>query len=222
MVQATTRRSRGHKPLPVREPLTRDRIIATALAYCDANGVEALTMRNLAAELGVQPMSLYHHVEGKDGILAGMIEAMLAETEIGAASVDWREWVAIVFASMRGLAHKHPGAIEVLYSAPTSGPTAAQASAMGLDAFVRGGFTPLQAAQAVSGVSLAALGLSSNERLIPGAERNDAEQLRLARALHPSLASLTQQELTAADEWAFTQQIVIAGLESLIRSSDNR
>ena len=48
-----------------REPLSRERALASAIALVDAEGMEALTMRRLAAELGVEAMSLYHHLPGK-------------------------------------------------------------------------------------------------------------------------------------------------------------
>lgn len=66
---STTTRRRGR--------LTRDAVLRRAVEIADAHGVEALTMRRLAEDLGVEAMSLYHHVDGKDGLLDGVVGIML-------------------------------------------------------------------------------------------------------------------------------------------------
>jgi AcrR family transcriptional regulator len=71
-------------------PLSRDRVLRTALALVDERGLEALSMRKLAAELGVEAMSLYNHVENKDDIVAGILDLVAAEIEFPAAERDWR------------------------------------------------------------------------------------------------------------------------------------
>lgn len=78
----------------IRLPLTPARVVAAAMALADADGLPALTMRRLAADLGVEPMSLYHHVPGKDQLLDGLAEAVLAEvaTAVGAAVRDDDDW----------------------------------------------------------------------------------------------------------------------------------
>ena len=62
-----------------RSPLTRERVLRTALAMVDKGGLEALSMRKLAAELGVEAMSLYNHVDNKDDVLDGILDAVLAQ-----------------------------------------------------------------------------------------------------------------------------------------------
>lgn len=67
----------------IRLPLSPARVVAAAMELADAEGLAALTMRRLAAALGVEPMSLYHHIPGKDRLLEGLTESLLAE--LGAA-----------------------------------------------------------------------------------------------------------------------------------------
>jgi len=81
----------------VREPLTRDRVLGAAMELADREGIDALTMRRLADELGVEAMSIYYHLPNKDAILEGLVETTFAEieTEVGgfatAATPDtWR------------------------------------------------------------------------------------------------------------------------------------
>ncbi|NCD21284.1 MAG: TetR family transcriptional regulator, partial [Actinobacteria bacterium] len=65
-----------------REPLTRERVLAGALRLADEIGAEALTIRRLAAALGVKPMTIYHHVPGKEQILDGIVDMVFAEIDL--------------------------------------------------------------------------------------------------------------------------------------------
>ncbi|MGZ8606793.1 MAG: TetR/AcrR family transcriptional regulator, partial [Actinomycetota bacterium] len=64
-----------------REPLSRDRILRTAVALADEGGVESISMRRIAQELGVVPMALYKHVANKDELLDGMIDVVVSEID---------------------------------------------------------------------------------------------------------------------------------------------
>ena len=65
-----------------RQTLSRERIIATAIAFVDANGLTALTMRQLGKELGVEAMSLYRYVNGREDLLEGMVDHMVAQLQL--------------------------------------------------------------------------------------------------------------------------------------------
>ena len=73
-----------------RLPLSRERVLRAAIALADAGGIEALTMRKLAQELGVEAMSLYHHVAKKEDLLAGIVDLVLQEIESPARGTDWK------------------------------------------------------------------------------------------------------------------------------------
>ncbi len=70
----------------VRTTLSRERVLAAAMALADAEGLSALTMRRLAATVGVEAMSLYHHVPGKEGLLDGLAEAVIVEINAAVAA----------------------------------------------------------------------------------------------------------------------------------------
>jgi AcrR family transcriptional regulator len=74
-----------------RQPLTRERVLRTALAMVDKGGLEALSMRKLAAELGVEAMSLYNHVKNKDDIVSGMLNIVASEIELPEGDLEWRQ-----------------------------------------------------------------------------------------------------------------------------------
>ncbi|WP_318241370.1 TetR/AcrR family transcriptional regulator [Cellulomonas avistercoris] len=104
-----------------RPRLTRERVLRRAVDIADAAGVEALTMRRLADELGVEAMSLYHHVRGKGGILDGAVELVLDEL---AAAADasavppgdggWRAAVRARLVAARTVMLRHPWAPDVM------------------------------------------------------------------------------------------------------------
>lgn len=73
-----------------RSPLTRDRILAAAVSYADENGIQALSMRKLANELGFEVMSLYNHVANKDDILSGIVDLVVSEAELPQPDLEWR------------------------------------------------------------------------------------------------------------------------------------
>src|SRR6056297_3581786 len=71
--------------------LSTDRVLETALRIADRDGLEALSMRTLAAELGVKAMSLYNHVANKDAIIDGIVDRVVAEIELPPHSTEWKE-----------------------------------------------------------------------------------------------------------------------------------
>jgi len=73
-----------------RTPLSKERILRAAIELADAEGVEALSMRRLAKELGVEAMSLYNHVANKGEILGGIIDLVAGEFDLPADESDWR------------------------------------------------------------------------------------------------------------------------------------
>lgn len=90
-------------------PLSPEEIHAEALRLIDERGVEALSMRKLAAALDVNPMSLYHHVPNKEALLDGVRGLVLSEIELPADDGSpWQEQIRALATGMRALAHRHP------------------------------------------------------------------------------------------------------------------
>lgn len=92
-----------------RDPLTRDRIVTAAIALADARGIDGLSMRKLAAELGYEPMSLYNHVANKDDLLASMVDGVAAEMAVPEGE-HWRAVLHRALASARDILLSHPWA----------------------------------------------------------------------------------------------------------------
>lgn len=146
-----------------KRPLSRDRVIAAAVAIADAEGPEGVTMRRLAEELGAHPTSLYNHVDTKDAILDGIADALLGETHVPSTVETWQDWVRALAHGLRDVARAHPGAFLVLTQRSANGPVASEVTEAALDAFCRDGFSIEQASTAVAAVSLSLLGVALNE-----------------------------------------------------------
>ena len=72
-----------------RAQLTRQRVVAAAVELADRDGIESISMRRLAQELGVEAMSLYTHVRNKDDLLDGMVDAVVSEIPLSAGGAGW-------------------------------------------------------------------------------------------------------------------------------------
>jgi AcrR family transcriptional regulator len=98
-----------------REPLTSERIIEAALRIIDDEGLRALTMRRLGQALGVEAMSLYHHLPGKAAVLSGVAESLLSGLRLDADNAgSWQERMRRLSRASRGLAHAHPNAFPLI------------------------------------------------------------------------------------------------------------
>jgi AcrR family transcriptional regulator len=105
-----------------REPLTRDRVLGTAVELADRGGIEALSMRRLGQELRVDAMALYRHVRNKDDLLDGLVELIVAEIDRPPASGDWKSTLRDQAMAARRVMLRHPWAKRVLEERPKGGP----------------------------------------------------------------------------------------------------
>jgi AcrR family transcriptional regulator len=105
-----------------RAPLSRERVLQAAIALADEGGIEALSMRRLAKELGVEAMSLYNHVANKNEILDGIVDAVSAEIELPSDAVDWKAAIRRNTISARDVYLRHRWASGLSMSRQSGGP----------------------------------------------------------------------------------------------------
>jgi AcrR family transcriptional regulator len=105
-----------------RTPLSRERVLRTAIGLADERGVQELTMRKLAKELGVEAMSLYNHVASKGDLLDGMIDIVFGEIEAPAAGGDWKAELRKRAVSTRDALRRHPWAVGEMEGRTSHGP----------------------------------------------------------------------------------------------------
>jgi AcrR family transcriptional regulator len=105
-----------------RVPLSRERILSTALALADKDGLDSVSMRQVAQGLGVEAMSLYKHVANKDDILDGLVELVVAKMSVPSANTEWKEALRERAYTVRKILNSHPWAANLLESRTNAGP----------------------------------------------------------------------------------------------------
>lgn len=124
-----------------RAPLTRERVLTAAVELGDQEGIEAVSMRKLGQELGVEAMSLYNHVANKEDVLGGMIELVLNEIEILEFDGDWKSSLRAQILASRQVLLGHPWASGVLESRTDVSPATLRYLDGVVAIFRDGGFT---------------------------------------------------------------------------------
>lgn len=125
--------------------LSREKVLRAAIALADRDGIDALSMRKLAEEVGVEAMSLYYYVKNKDDILAGMLELVMAEIETPASEAGgarWKEAVRRGAISFHDVLRKHPWARGLMLSPKTLRPWRMRFMEFLLGMLRVGGFSP--------------------------------------------------------------------------------
>jgi AcrR family transcriptional regulator len=105
-----------HALIEARIPLSRDRVLRAAVELADEGGLELLSMRGLAQQLGVEAMSLYHHVRNKQDLLGGMLDIVYSEIEPPSTEGEWRSAMRCSAISFHRVLLSHPWACSLLGS----------------------------------------------------------------------------------------------------------
>jgi AcrR family transcriptional regulator len=141
---------KGRRKASARAPLSRERVIRAAMAVADEKGTAALTMRAIAGSLGVEAMSLYHHVAGREDVLDGMVDAVFGEIDLPSRDTDWRSAMRHRATSARAVLRSHPWAVALMDSRTRPGPMTLRHHDAVIGALRAGGFSVPMAAHAFS------------------------------------------------------------------------
>jgi AcrR family transcriptional regulator len=114
--------SRPEPAIDPRPRLSRERVLQAALALAARDGIESLTMRKLADELGAGAMSLYHYVPNKEQLLDGMVDIVFSEIELPPTDIDWKTAMRKRAISTREALRRHPWAIGLMEGRTNHGP----------------------------------------------------------------------------------------------------
>lgn len=150
-----------------RSRLSRDRVLRGALAVADGAGIASLTIRSLAQELGVKPMSVYYHVANKDEILDGLVDIVFEEIELPAADGDWREEMRRRASSAREVLGRHRWAIGLLESRTRPGPATLRHHDAVLGTLLAAGFSREMTAHAYALIDSYVYGFALQEASLP-------------------------------------------------------
>jgi len=161
---------------PPRAPVTRDRALAAAVELADANGIGAVTMRRLAQALGVEAMSLYHHVSAKEDILNGMVDAVFAEVEVP-QDTDWRTAMALRAHSLRAALKRHPWALGLMETRSQPGPATLAHHEAVLRCLRQAGFSLAATAHAFALLDAFIYGFAMQEAQLPFETGEETQEL---------------------------------------------
>jgi AcrR family transcriptional regulator len=209
-----------------RTPLSRERVLRAAIDLADRGGVEALSMRKLGHELGVDAMALYRHVRGKDDLLDGAAEVIVGQIERPAVGEDWKATLRQLAMAARRVMLRHPWARQVLEERGTSGPAALAHIEAVLATLQAGGFSIDVAHHALHVLDSRVFGF--NQALFEDsgpADPSPEVAAAMVRALagYPRISELAQSVshegvLGRCDddvEFAFGLDLILDGLERL-------
>lgn len=150
-----------------RPPLTAARVIEGAIALADRIGTQPLTIRKLASELDTKPMSLYHHVAGKEAILDGMVDAVFADIDLPPEDLPWKEAIRVRCVSARDVLGRHHWAVPLMESRTAPGPATLRHHDAVLGCFRRAGFSLALTAHAYAIVDSFVYGFALQEATLP-------------------------------------------------------
>lgn len=221
------------RPSPRKSParrgtVSRELALTRAVAIADADGIDAVTMRRLATDLGIEAMSLYHHVANKDAVLDGMVDVVFAEIVLPPTDEPWKRAMTVRAESVREVLLRHRWAIAVLESRASPGPALLRHHDAVIGCCRAAGFSVEMTAHAFSLIDSYVFGFVLQEVNLPfdGAADLDAAVTEMmpagAAELYPHLTELTAEFIlrpgySYADEFAFGLDLVLTGLEATAR-----
>jgi AcrR family transcriptional regulator len=209
---------------PVRVPLSRDRVLHTAVDFADEHGLAALTMRKLGDLLGVEAMSLYNHVANKDQLLDGMIDLVFGEIELPEDGVDWKTAMRRRAESCRHALARHRWAIGLMETRTTPGAANLRQHDAVIGCLLTAGFTIELTAHAFAALDSYIYGFALQEATLPfetgegTAELAESIMSDMAPGEYPHLTRLAVEHVLQpgyafADEFDFGLELLLDGLE---------
>ena len=221
-------------PEASRTPLSRARILDAALRFVDEHGLDALSMRKLAAELGVEAMSLYNHVASKGAVLDGLLERLLDEIDVRPGGErHWTERITAAARSFRKLALRHPSFVQLLTTQHVHSEATIRPLEASLSILRQAGFGPEEALLAYKALIGYVIGFVTQEvsgalglpDCGPGASGEHVRSGGLEVALDPERFPVLTETLPLGQRvrpdaaFDFGLDLILAGLQSRLAAA---
>ncbi|WP_374458321.1 TetR/AcrR family transcriptional regulator [Nocardioides sp.] len=209
-----------------RPPLSPERVIDAASRVADASGLTGVSMRSVGRELGVEAMSLYHHVASKDALLDGLADWVFTRIETPTPHGSWRAQMEARARSARTVLAAHPWGLGLVESRRSPGPATLRHHDAVLGCLRAAGFSVALAAHAFSVLDAYVYGFVLTEVNLPfqpGEPAEDfIEELRAVMAEHPHLAEMVAEQVVGrdyayGDEFDYGLALILDGLEARFR-----
>ena len=210
-------------------PLTEERVLDGALALADRVGIEALTIRRLADELGVKPMTIYHHLPSKQAIVDGMVERVFAEIDLPPEDLSWTQAVRVRCLSARGVLNRHPWAALLMESRSAPGPINLRHHEAMLACLRRGGLSWPMTAHAYAVLDSYIFGFAFEEATLPSTDGEGLAEIarEMATAFDPqeypmlrafTIEHVLQPGYSFGVSFEFGLDLLIGGLDRAARA----
>lgn len=207
-----------------RQPLTPDRIIDAAVAVADRGGLAQVSMRNVGRELGVEAMSLYHHIDDKEALLDRLADWAFTQIDLPSPDRPWRPAMADRAASARRALVAHPWALGLLESRRSPGANILGHHEAVLACLRTNGFSVALAAHAFSVLDAYVFGFVLTELNLPFDPGEGADEFidSISEALpveqYPHMVELVTEQVVGHDyaygnEFQFGLDLILEGLE---------
>jgi AcrR family transcriptional regulator len=207
-----------------RARLSRDRVLRAAVLLADTGGLDALTMRRLGEELGVEAMSLYKHVANKEDLLDGMVDLVFGEIDLPAGGTDWRTAMRARAVSARTALTRHAWATALMQSRTAPGAATLRHHDTVIGTLRGAGFSVVLTAHAFSAIDAYVYGFALQERSLPFETVEQVEEVgrkmfaRMPPGEFPHLTELTVEHILQPGydyglEFEYGLDLVLDGLE---------
>jgi AcrR family transcriptional regulator len=205
-------------------PLRRELVLRTALRLADEGGIESLSMRKIAQELGVQAMSLYNHVENKDDIIDGIVDMVVGEIEVPDLGVDWKTAMRRRSISAHTVLLRHPWSTMPLVARVNVGVAMLRYVDATLGCLREAGFSFRMSDYAWNAIDSHIYGFTLQELNFPFEQADYGKAAQQGLALipvdkYPYLNQLTHHvidgDYDGIHDFEFGLELILNGLESL-------
>lgn len=208
-----------------RVPLSRERVLDTALRLADQGGIDRLSMRNLAAELGVGAMALYYHFTNKDEVLDGIVDLVYGEVGLPPSGPDWKTAMRERAISMREVLSRHRWAIGMMEARRKPGPANLRHHDAVLGSLRSAGFDIATAAHVYSLLDSYIYGFALTKMSLPFETPDEAAAVAQSMLQpfpvneYPSLFQMIEHSLKPGydyeDEFEYGLDVILDGLDGL-------
>jgi len=213
----TTRRAQR------REPLTRERVLQAAIKLADQGGIEALSMRKLGQELGVEAMAVYYHFANKAEVVDGLVDLVFSEIEPPSAGGDWKAAMRQRAISLRDVLLRHRWAIGLMESRLHPGPASLGHHDAVLGSLRAAGFSIEMAVHAYSLLDSYIYGFALTMLNLPFEDSDEVAEV--ARSMlepfpaeeYPNMVAIIEHAMQPGydfgDEFEYGLDLILDGLE---------
>jgi AcrR family transcriptional regulator len=205
--------------------LTKDRVIIAAMKLADAGGIEAMSMRKLGRELGVEAMAIYHHFADKNQLIEGMIDYVHGEIDLPSDLKDWRIYMRSRAASAFDVLVRHPWAPPIMETGVSPGPSTLNDSESMIKCFRKAGFSTEMTVHAVSVLNIYIYGAAMQYARLTfstveqAAELGESVKQQLPVDAYPYLTEMITQHMmkekyNPKNEFEFGLNLILDGIAS--------